>query len=232
MKFREGPYSYQQYVSAMVPLRVGFKFYLRSTFSVVGQDAASERHHCRNTNVRGKPHWTMRLLFIALTFLVSGQVLSQPTDNYVRTIEKLRSKGVLTTKSSIDKTFVGSVTGYYDKNSIVLISSLTDAEAAGTETLYFIKDGILKKVFVMDGTFDSNEEWKEYYSKHKSLDNCYNCHGKPNCIVTEITFGDNPTIVVTENKRKRELTGDDRDKMLLYFKRTCDELKVLLKELE
>jgi hypothetical protein len=174
----------------------------------------------------------MRLLFIALTFLVSGQVWSQPTDNYVRTIEKLRSKGKLTTKSSVDKTFVGSVTGYYDKDSIVLINSLTDAEAAGTETLYFIKDGILKKVFVMEATFESNDEWKEYYSKHKSVDNCYKCHGKENCIVTEITFGDKPTITLTENKKKRELTGDDKEKMLLYLKRTCDELKVLIKDLE
>jgi hypothetical protein len=127
---------------------------------------------------------------------------------------------------------VGSVTGYYDKDSIVLISSLTDAEAAGTETLYFIKDGILKKVFVMEATFDSNNEWKEYYSKHKSVDNCYKCHGKVNCIVTEITFGDQPTIILTEDKRKRELTGDDKEKMLLYLKRTCDELKILIKDLE
>ena len=174
----------------------------------------------------------MRLLFIALTFLVSGQVWSQPTDKYVRTIEKLRSKGKLTTKSSIDKTFVGSVTGYYDKDSIVLISSLTDAEAAGTETLYFIKNGILKKVFVMEATFDSNDEWKEYYSKHKSVDNCYKCHGKANCIVTEITFGDKPTITLTESKKKRELTGDDKEMMLLYLKRMCDELKALIQGLE
>jgi antitoxin component YwqK of YwqJK toxin-antitoxin module len=174
----------------------------------------------------------MKRLLIALTFLVSGQVYSQPTDSYIKTIEKLRSKGTLTTKSSIDKTFVGSVTGYYDKDSIVLINSLTDAEAAGTETLYFIKDGTLKKVYVMAATFDSNGEWKEYYSKHKSVDNCYQCHGKPNCIVTEITFGDQPTVFVTENKRKRELNGDEKEKMLLDVKRTCDELKVLVKELD
>jgi len=171
-------------------------------------------------------------LLIALTFLVSGQGWSQSTDNYVKTIEKLRSKGKLTTKCSIDKTFVGSVTGYYDKDSIVLINSLTDAEAAGTETLYFIKDGTLKKVYVMAATFDSNDEWKEYYSKHKSLDNCFKCHEKSNCILTEITFGDKPTIVVTEGKRKSELTGDDKEKMLLDVKRTLDELKVLVDELE
>lgn len=174
----------------------------------------------------------MRSLLIALTFLVSGQIWSQPTDSYVKRIEKLRSKGKLTAKSSFDKTFVGSVTGYYDKDSIVLINSLTDAEAAGTETLYFIKDGTFEKVFVMAATFDSNDEWKEYYSKHKFADNCYKCHGKPNCIVTEITFGDQPTVFVTENKGKRELNGDDKDKMLLEVKRTCDELKVLVKELE
>jgi hypothetical protein len=124
------------------------------------------------------------------------------------------------------------VTGYYNKDSIVLISSLTDAEIAGTETLYFIKCGTLKKVFMMAATFHSNEEWKEYYSKHKSVDDCYKCHGKPKCIVTEITFGDTPTIFVTEDKRKRELIGDDKKKMLLDVKRTCDELKVLVKEFE
>jgi hypothetical protein len=174
----------------------------------------------------------MRRLLIALTFLVSGQVWSQPTDNYVKTIEKLRDKGRLATKSSIDKTFVGSVTAYYDKNEIVLIHSLTDAETAGTETLYYIENGTLKKIFVMSATFDSNDEWKEYYSKHKSVDNCFKCHGKPNCIVTEITFGDNSKIVVTEDKIKREVTGDDKEKMLLDVKLTFDELKVLVDELE
>lgn len=175
----------------------------------------------------------MRSLLIALTFfLVSGHAWSQPTDDYVRTIEKLRSNGKLTAKSSIDKTFVGSVTGYFDKDSIVLISSLTDAEAAGTETLYFLKDGILEKVFIMAAKFDSNDEWKEYYSRHTSVDNCYKCHGKPNCIVTEITFGDQPTIVVTENKNQRRLIGVDNERMLLDVRRTCDELKILVKELE
>lgn len=174
----------------------------------------------------------MRLLFIALTILTFGQVLSQTPDDYVKTIEKLRSKGKLTTKSSTDKTFVGSVNRYYNNDSIVLINSLTDAEAAGTETLYFVKDEVLKKVFIMAATFDSSDEWTGYYSKHKSLENCYKCHGKPNCIMTEITFSDKPTVFVIENKRKRELNGDDKDKMLLDVKRTFDELKALVEELE
>jgi hypothetical protein len=174
----------------------------------------------------------MRLLFIALTLLTTGLVWSQPTDNYVKKIEKLRSKGRLTTKSSIDKTFVGSVTGYYDKDCIALINSLSDAEAAGIETLYFIKDGTLKKVYVMAATFDSNDEWKEYYSKHKSVDNCYKCHGKPNCIVTEITFGNQPTVFMTENKRKKELNGDDKEKILHDVKQNCDELLILVEGLD
>jgi len=174
----------------------------------------------------------MRLLIIILTFITFGQARSQHPDTYVKTIEKLKSKGKLTTKSSTEKTFVGSVTGYYDNDSLVLISSLTDAEAAGTETLYFIKEGVLKKVFIIAATFDSNVEWKEYYSKHKSIDKCYTCHGKSNCIVTEITLGDKQTIVVIESKKKRELTLDEKDKMLADVRRTSDELQVHLKELE
>ena len=167
----------------------------------------------------------MRLLFIALTILAYGQVWSQ-------TPEKLRSKGKLTKKSSTDKTFVGSLTGYFNNDSIVLINGLTDAEAAGTETLYFIKDGVIKKVFIMAATFNSSDEWTEYYSKHKSIENCYTCHGKPNCIVTEITLGDKPTVIVTENKKKKELSHDEKEKMLVDVKRTSDELQVLIKGLE
>lgn len=53
IKWVQCPYVWQQNVSAMVPWRVGLKFYLRSTFSFRGQYAASKRHHCRNTNVGG-----------------------------------------------------------------------------------------------------------------------------------------------------------------------------------
>lgn len=174
----------------------------------------------------------MRLLFIVLTFLSLGQLWSQTPDHYVKAIEKLRSKGKLTTKSSTDETFVGSVTGYYHDGSLVLISSLTDAETAGTETLYFVKNGVLKKVFIMAATFDSNDEWEEYYSRHQSIDKCYSCHGKPNCIVTEITAGDNSTIFITENKKKRELIRDEKERMLVDVKRTSDELQALFMEFE
>ena len=108
---------------------------------------------------------------------------------------------------------------------------MTDAEEAGTETLYFIKDGVLKKVFILAATFESNDEWKEYYSKHKSIDKCYTCHGKPDCIVTEITFGDKPRIIVTERKKIRELTQVDKDKMLMDVIKTSEELKTLLKKM-
>lgn len=135
-------------------------------------------------------------------------------------------------KASTDKTFAGSVRAYYDKDSLVLINSLTDAEAAGTETLYFLKDGILKKVFIMGATFDSSDEWTDYYSRHKSVDGCYTCHGKKNCIVTEITFGDNPIIVMIDNRKKRKLSQDEQDKLIFELRKTSEELKVLSKELE
>jgi hypothetical protein len=174
----------------------------------------------------------MKLLFTALTFLTFAHAWSQKSDDYAKTIENLRSKGKLTTKSTADKTVVGAVTGYYDNDSIVLINSLTDAEAAGTETLYFIKDGILTKVYIMAATFDSNDEWSDYHAKHMAIDQCYACHGKPNCIVTEITLDDSPTIVVTEHKKKRELTQDEKEKMIADIRKTSDELQVVLKELE
>jgi hypothetical protein len=174
----------------------------------------------------------MRLLSITLTFLTFGQVWSQKADDYVKTIENLRSKGKLIAKSSTDKTFVGSVTGYYHNDAIVLINSLTDAEAAGSETFYFIKDRVLKKVFIMAATFESSDEWLGYYLKHKSMDKCYTCHEKPNCIVTEITLDDKPIIVVTENRREKELTQHEKEKMLADARKISDELQVLMEELK
>jgi antitoxin component YwqK of YwqJK toxin-antitoxin module len=171
----------------------------------------------------------MRFLFTVVTVLMFGELWSQSADDYVKTIERLRNKGKLTTKSSTDKTFVGSVTAYYDKDSLVLINSLTDGESGGAETLYFLKNGVLMKVLTMSTAFDSSDEWSEYYSKHKSIDKCYTCHGKRNCIVTEITFGEKPTIVT--NKKKRELAQDEMDKMTTELRRTSEELKILLKEL-
>jgi len=172
-----------------------------------------------------------KLLFTFLVLFAAGQLWSQSVDDYVNATEKLRRNGVLTQKSSVDKTFAGAVTAYYEHDSLVVISSLTDAEAAGTETLYFFKDGILVKAFIMAATFDSNAEWTAYYFMHKTLDRCYTCHGKKHCRVTEITFGDNPLILVTENKKKHQLSQEERDKLISTLMKTSKELKALAKEL-
>ncbi|HEU5290013.1 MAG TPA: hypothetical protein VFU05_05165 [Cyclobacteriaceae bacterium] len=175
----------------------------------------------------------MRLLFTILTVLTFGQLWSQSADDYVRKIEGLRNKGQLTTKTSVDKTPVGSMTAYYNnKKSLVLISTLTDAEASGTETLYFFRDGILTKAFIMASTFKSNDGWKEYYKKHKSVDKCYSCHGEPYCRVTAITFADSATFAATENKKQRKITQDEKTKMLTELQKTSEELKILAKELQ
>ncbi len=173
----------------------------------------------------------MRFLFTALIVLVFGQLWSQSVDDYVKKIEELRIKGKLTTKSSTDKTIVGSVTAYYNKDSLVLINSLTDAEEAGTELLYFYKDDILKKVFIISASFDSNKDWTGYYSRHKSLDKCYTCHGERRCIITEVVFNSKPTVATTGSKKIRELTQAEKEEMLMGLQRTSDELRVLVKEL-
>jgi len=173
----------------------------------------------------------MKFLLTLLPILICAQSWSQSPDKYVRTIEKLRSEGKLTTKASTDKTFVGSMKAYYNNGSLVLINSLTDAEAAGTETLYYLKNGTLSKVFIMAATFGS-DEWSEYYSKHESADRCLFCHGKPNCVVTEITFEDKPIILQRVNGKTKQLTQDEKTRILAEAQKTTEELKLLLKELE
>jgi len=173
----------------------------------------------------------MKTLLTIFTVFLSGQSLSQSPDDYVKAIEKLRSKGKLTAKSSIDKTFVGSVTAYYDKD-LVLISSLTDAEAAGTETQYFLQSGVLTKAFVIESTFNSSDEWAEYFSRHRAADKCHSCHGYKNCVVTEFTFREKPTVVRTENKKRIELSMAEKDRMMKELINTCEQLKVLSKELQ
>lgn len=173
----------------------------------------------------------MKFLLTILTILICGHSWAQSPDDYVKAIQKLRSKDKLTAKSSVDKTFVGSVTAYYDNDSLVLISTLTDAEAAGTETLYFLQRGVLTKAFVMESTFNSSNEWTEYFTRHKAADKCYSCHGKMNCIMTEFTFGDKPTVMRTDNKKKTEVTGEEKEAMVKEFIKTFEELKALAREL-
>lgn len=161
-----------------------------------------------------------------------GQIRAQSADEYVKKIEKLKVHKKLSTKTSTDKTFAGSVTAYYDQDSLVLISSLTDAEAAGTETLYFFKDGVVLKVFIMAAILNSHDEWAGYYFKHQSVDRCYTCHGAQNCTVTEITLGNNPAVVMTEMNRQKKLTKDEVDKILIESKKLSEELKTISKELK
>lgn len=174
----------------------------------------------------------MRLILIILASFVLRVTYSQSKDNnYVDKIEKLRGENKLTVKTYPEKTFVGSLSGYYYNDALVLINSLTDAEAAGTETLYYIEHGVLRKVFAMAATFDSNKEWPEYFAKHKSEEKCYECHGKPNCVVTIITFDRNPVVSMTVNKRSRKLTKDEETSILKETVETKSELEKMLNEL-
>lgn len=174
----------------------------------------------------------MRLLFTILFLFILQQSWSQDSaDDFVRTIEQLRRDGSLTAKIYPGKTFAGALTGYYDKGTLVLINSLTDAEAAGTETLHYIKDGALSKVFIMAAQFEAHEEWAEYFSKHKLADKCYACHGKPHCIVTVITFEGGPTVTVTEIGKSKHLTEAEEAEIIGGVITTREELEALLKEL-
>lgn len=175
----------------------------------------------------------MRLLLIITTLFLSTRVYSQnkAIDHWVKTVDTLRKDGKLTTRAYPDKTFVGAFAGYYDKDSLVLINSLTDAEAAGTETLYYIKDGALQKVFILAAVFDSNNEWNEYGAKHRRNEECLSCHLKPNCRVTVITFRKEPVIEVFQNKVPVDLSQEEKNEMINEVSRTYKELQVLLAKL-
>lgn len=174
----------------------------------------------------------MRILIsILLVFFLQQTWAQDKDDDFVRKVERLRRGNNLTVKTYPGKTFVGSLTGYYDKGKLVLINSLTDAEAAGTETLYYIRNGALSKVFIMAAQFDSNEEWDAYFSKHTSADNCYSCHGKPRCIITVITFDGDPTVTVTEMDESKQLTKAEKEEIIRGVLTTREQLETLLKEL-
>jgi hypothetical protein len=84
----------------------------------------------------------------------------------------------------------------------------------------------------MSSTFNSSDEWTEYFSRHKAAEKCYTCHGKSNCMVTEFTFEEKPIVVRTANKKKIELSMDEKDGMVKELMQTVQELKVLSKEFQ
>lgn len=174
----------------------------------------------------------MKIVLTALTFLLFEPCWSQHPDEYVKQIEKLRSKGKLTEKTYPGKTFVGSLTGYYENDSLVLINTLTDAEAAGGEILYYIRNGALKKIFIMSAQFESNKAWAGYYAKHRAAEECLKCHQTPTCLVTEITLGRDTTLSMTSNRTVQQVTQKAKTEMIEHLSKTAEELKVLLRELE
>ncbi|HEY0652963.1 MAG TPA: hypothetical protein VGD65_07540 [Chryseosolibacter sp.] len=175
----------------------------------------------------------MRLFLSIVAVSFFGQAYSQDKDidNFVRKVENLRREAKLTVKVYPDKAFEGSVTGYYVKDSLVLIATLTDAETGGRETLYYIREGQLRKVYIMTAKFDSNNEWAEYHTKHKSMDNCHSCHLKPNCMLTVVTFAADTTVEGTRLGQARTVTEKERASILSYTTKKSQELKTLLKEL-
>jgi len=174
----------------------------------------------------------MRSLFIILLICSFHLAFAQQQkEDFVGWVEKLRKENKVTIKAYPDKTFVGSLTGYYDNGSLVLINSLTDAEFGGTETLYYIKDGALHSVFISTASFDSSDEWAGYFAKHKAFDRCKSCHGKKQCFTLAISFESSPLFVAKTNGKMRSLNQDEREKALADVEKTRKQLEAMLSEL-
>ena len=172
------------------------------------------------------------LLFVI--FILSNVSLAaqdgNSADDWVKAVDLLRKAGKLKVKTYPDKTFAGSLSGYYDNDSLVFINSLTDAEATGSETSYYIKDGVLQKAFIMTAEVEPGT-WMEYYSKHLKNEECRSCHGKPICIVSTITLLPQPNVESTRNSQPITTSAIEKEKLIDYLRKTSKELAVLLEEL-
>jgi hypothetical protein len=192
-----------------------------------GKPAAPVRHPL------GASRLDMKTTLILIFFFYLGHFFGQDSSSAIWTkrVDSLRQKNKLTVKQYPDKTFVGSLTGYYFSDSLVFINTLTDAEEAGTETQYYVKNGSLVKVYIMAARFDSSAEWTGYYSKHNKNLNCRDCHSKPQCERTEIIYS-SPISVKYFNKTKKTSHPPSDNKVLAdKVTGTYKQLLTLLKDL-
>jgi hypothetical protein len=172
----------------------------------------------------------MKTLLTVLLILSFGELWSQSADAYVKSIDKLRRKGKLTFKSSTDKTIVGSLTAYYYNGSLVLLSSLTDAETAGTETLYYLRGEELVKVYMMAAQLRSHEDWKRYAGRHKKMQACRSCHRESDCTVTEVTVASDE-IAMLERGKSQAVPEEEKAKIIANIRATVEELKAIAKNM-
>jgi len=175
----------------------------------------------------------MRTITILIFLLQFGHCFGQNTnlDPWTKRIDSLRQKNKLTAKHYPDKTFVGSLTGYYFADTLVFINTLTDAEEAGTETQYYIKDGSLIKVLIMAARFDSSSEWTDYYTNHNRNLNCQDCHSKPKCERTEIIFSLPISVKHFSKTKQTSISRPDNKVLADDVQKTYKDILTLLKEL-
>jgi len=192
------------------------------------QDYLWDGHSINNIMRALKP---VLLFTILIVCFCQPAFTQQQKEDFVGRIERLRKENKLTVKAYPDKTFVGSVAGYYDNGSLVLINSLTDAEFGGTETCYYIKGGALHSVFVSTASFHSSDEWAGYFTKHKAVDKCKSCHGKKYCFTLAIIFSSNPLIVAKENGKMKRLNQDEREKAITDVNKNREQLESMLSKL-
>jgi hypothetical protein len=84
----------------------------------VGQDAASERHHCRNTNVSGhfRVDKTKNMDFDKVKILIGATVDSSQFEK--RDIESLIQSGSLTAIEISDQSFVNRLNEIYTRKNV------------------------------------------------------------------------------------------------------------------
>lgn len=173
----------------------------------------------------------MKTIFFIILIGSFGQLCSQDSlviDKWVKTVDSLYNKHLLSTREYPGRTFVGSLNGYYYNDTLVYINTLTDGEDSGIETKYYVKDSVIFKVMRMAAQFDKPNTWTRYYNKHKINQNCDICHTERKCDKTIIIYSKEISIVSSVNGRPVSITPKIRLEELHNIKTTFKSLRTLL----
>ncbi len=176
----------------------------------------------------------MRQIFTFIIIFSLAQVYAQDNPfiaKQTRVIDSLYNKNLLKKKEYDGRTFVGSLSGYYFKDTLVYVNTLTDGEYGGVETKYYCKDTTLMKVKSMSTQFADPNEWTEYYKKHKKNQNCNSCHSKVNCNTTTIVFTKQISINSTIKGKKVKVDDASRKTEIATTFETFKVIRTLLDKL-
>jgi hypothetical protein len=167
--------------------------------------------------------------FLFQTGLVNGQ--DKAIDNWVKWVDSLRSVNKLVQKQFPYKSFSGSLVGYYLGESLLMINTVVYEKKSGTETEYYVKNGILQKALIMVALFESPKDRSNYHGNHKKNLDCAGCHYYPSCERTTVVFSMSPYVSFYSKISDQDHHNKDSRAVVEEVKKKYGELAKVLKEM-